>query len=139
MKYSKSKANLMIEPKKGHFKKDEDIMIKCQTVMKSSHHNGKGNTAHLKQRQQRPTINWYKDNEMITSDSNHKNHSAPRVEIISSHDNTAHLLKSSLLIRSARLEDSGKYMCTYENIQEQVSVRISIDRKINFKIFFFFN
>ncbi len=134
----------MIEPREGHFKIDETIVIKCKATLKSAHKSGKvnsnnNNKHHLNQRQQRPVIHWYKDDEVIkTGNDNKRNKLDPndqakmanhKIEIETRQDSHEHHLNSVLTIHNAKLDDSGKYRCIYDSVQESVTVKVFNDRE----------
>jgi hypothetical protein len=124
-------ADLVIEPKDAQFKIDEKIVLKCRTTLR--HHKRNGEQSHLKQqRQQRPSIHWYKDNEPIRGTSLYRNDdpSMRKIDIETKQEGEDNLLNSVLVIHNARIEDSGKYKCVYENIQEQVTVKVNYDCKL---------
>jgi len=132
---------LTIEPKEGNFRKDETIVIKCKATLKSHHRsNNQHSKNNLNQRQQKPHINWYKDNEIIKSSptqkrredthhNNENNQTVRKIEIQTKQDNNQHYLDSVLIIQKANSDDSGKYRCIYDNIQEQITVKVVHDRK----------
>jgi hypothetical protein len=86
------------------------------------------------QRHQKPTINWYKENELIKID---RENQTKKYEIHSHHDRAEHLLSSTLFIHNARIEDSGRYRCLYENIQEQTVISVHGARKLTKKSYLF--
>jgi hypothetical protein len=43
---------------------------------------------------------------------------------VTTQDKNDHLLRSVLILNNATPEDSGKYRCIYDNIQEQVEVKV---------------
>ena len=51
------------------------------------------------------------------------------VEIMTQTDENEHNLHSVLTINKAKLADSGKYRCVYDDIQEQVQVKVAYQRK----------
>lgn len=77
-----------------------------------------------------PSINWYKENEILQPVSN-------RTDIRTEIDNGHHNLHSVLTIYHSKIEDSGKYRCVYDDIQEQVDVRVS-NYESKFILFFIF-
>lgn len=137
--------DLVIEPKEGNFKVDEKIVIKCKATMKSnpkhSNNNNNKNSRHqMNQRHQRSTIHWYKDDEIIkvNHENNKRNKLDPdqskqmqennkKFEIETKNDNHDHYLNSVLTINDAKLDDSGRYRCIYENIQESVTIKVFND------------
>lgn len=50
-----------------------------------------------------------------------------KFEIETKLDNNEQTLNSILTINHAREEDSGKYRCIYDNIQEQINIRVVND------------
>lgn len=140
-------ADLVVEPRDATFKIDEKIRLTCRTTLRSSHQK-KHHHAHQATRQQRPGILWYKDNEPIrSSSSSYRSSSSPdgvavaavdqsdrQIEIETKQEeedngDEALLLNSVLTIHNARIDDAGKYKCIYENIQEQVTVKVIYDCK----------
>jgi hypothetical protein len=126
----------VIEPKDAQFKIDEKIVLKCRTTLRT-HKPSERQSHNLKQRQPRPNIHWYKDNEPIRStslyrNSNNEDPSMRKIDIETKQEGEDNLLNSVLVIHNARIEDSGKYKCIYENIQEQVTVKVIYDCKRNF-------
>jgi hypothetical protein len=101
------------------------------------------NNHHHHQRHQRmhkPNIYWYKGNEILKDTDTHRNklrHEPSlkeinkdlvdnrKIEIETNHDFGDNLLNSVLTISNAKVNDSGKYRCIYDNIQEQVTVHVS--------------
>ena len=120
-------ADLVVEPRNPQFKLDEKIVLRCRTTLK--HHKSNGNHHNLNQRQPRPNIHWYKDNELIRSTSLYRDDdpNMRKIGIETKQEGEENLLNSVLTIHNARIEDSGNYKCIYENIQEQVSVKVIHD------------
>lgn len=119
---------MVIEPRQGSFRQDDKIVIKCRATLKyqpKMNHN-------LNQRQQKPNIHWYKENEIIkTTSSRSISQELPKIEIDTQQDQDENLLNSVLTINNAKIDDSGKYKCIYDNIQEQVDVKVIYDCKLN--------
>ena len=138
---------MVIEPKEGNFKIDDKIVIKCKATLKSHHRsviNGRhGASNHtLNQRQHKPSIYWYKENEILRNQDSNKNKirhdpeqnkidetHAHKINIETKQDADENILNSVLTISNAKLDDSGKYRCIYDNIQEQVTVKVIYDCK----------
>jgi hypothetical protein len=125
---------LVIEPRDATFKVDDKIVLKCKTTVRHHHTNGGHSKQlhNLKQRQPRPNIHWYKDNELVRPTSSlHRSDdpSARKVDVETRQEGEDNLLNSVLTVHNARIEDSGKYKCIYENIQEQVAVKVVHDCK----------
>lgn len=152
---SELKADLTIEPKEGgNYKLDDKIVLKCRATMRTLH---KTPSLHLiHQRQSKSSILWYKENEILKSSvrrttataddepssSSHDQETAAtnnddsqqqhKIEIETKLDNNEQTLNSILTISHAREADSGKYRCIYDNIQENVQIRVTNDRKLIF-------
>ncbi len=128
---------MSIDPKDAKFTPDENIALTCKTTLRLPNNNTKRKNNkhhHLFQRNHKPTISWYKENELIkeeiTSNNNQNNtNSIKKHEIHTTHERMSHFLTSTLLIHDAKVEDSGKYRCIYENIQEQAVVTVSSPSK----------
>lgn len=56
-------------------------------------------------------------------------HAEQKIEIDTRQDQTENQLNSVLTIYNAKVDDSGKYRCIYDNIQEQVNVKVIYDCK----------
>ena len=143
------KADLTIEPKDGtNYKLDDKIVLKCRATMRTLH---KTPSLHLiHQRQSKSSILWYKENEIIKSSSppststdipndddeeEKSRNSEHKIEIETKLDNNEQTLNSILTIYKARETDSGKYRCIYDNIQENVQIKVINDRKSGFSKF----
>jgi len=102
--------------------------------------NGSFNHHQRHQRMHKPNIYWYKGNEILKDTDTHRNklrHEPSlkeinkdlvdnrKIEIETNHDFGDNLLNSVLTISNAKVNDSGKYRCIYDNIQEQVTVHVS--------------
>lgn len=125
------KADLTIEPKEGDFKLDDKVIIKCKVTVKPTIM--KGPNQHLiHQRHPKPSIFWYKENDALKSNPS----DARKIEIDTKYENSEQVLASYLIIYNARYEDTGKYRCTYDNMQEQVNVKVNNDCKSIFPITF---
>ena len=115
---------------------------------KIHHHTSSNNNAYTltnnsfhqrHQRMHKPNIYWYKGNEILKDTDAHRNklrHEPSqkeksdldenrKIEIETNHDYSDNLLNSVLTISNAKVNDSGKYRCIYDNIQEQVTVHVS--------------
>lgn len=123
-------ADLVIEPREGNYKIDEKIVIKCKATLK--YH--QKNSHQLNQRHQKPNIHWYKENEIIKSTNSRSTINDQKIEIDTRQDIDENLLNSVLTIHNAKVDDSGKYRCIYDNIQEQVNVKVIYDCKLMFFI-----
>lgn len=123
-----NKADLSIEPKEGNYKVSDKIVLKCRTTMRSLH---KSQSMHLiHQRQSKSSILWYKENEIIKSTSGRsESPELHKVEIETKLDNNEQTLNSILTINNAQESDSGKYRCIYDNIQENIQIKVTNDRK----------
>lgn len=149
---------MTIEPKEGgNYKLDDKIVLKCRATMRTLH---KTPSLHLiHQRQSKSSILWYKENEILkssvrrttataddepssssqdqeTSASNNDENQQHKIEIETKLDNNEQTLNSILTISHARETDSGKYRCIYDNIQENVQIRVINDRKLIFVCLF---
>jgi hypothetical protein len=113
---------LTIEPKDGNFKIDDKIVLKCKATMGTPH---KTQSSHLiNQRQSKSSILWYRENEIIKATSGEQGH---KIEIETKLDNKEQTLNSILTVNSAKVEDSGKYRCIYDNTQEQINIKVIND------------
>ena len=106
--------DLSIEPKTGGFKAGSTIEISCQATMRSQKQRAK------KHRHHRATISWYKENEMLKNDGNSSEPSkynihSERVEM---------MFRSTLKVNDVTTDDSGKYRCIFENIQEHATIKV---------------
>jgi hypothetical protein len=86
-------------------------------------------------------IYWYKENEILKDTDLNRNkirHDPSqnqqseyfdnnKIEIDTQQDLDENLLNSVLTINNAKVNDSGNYRCLYDNIQEQVSVKVLPD------------
>ena len=143
---------MVIEPKEGNFRIDDKIVIKCKATLKSHHKsliNGRHGTNHtLNQRQHKSSIYWYKENEILRNQDSNKNkirhdpeqnkideNYAHKIQIETKQDSEENILNSILTINNAKLDDSGKYRCIYDNIQEQVTVKVIYDCKFLILLF----
>ena len=132
-------ADLSIEPKDSNFKTLDNIKLSCRATLRTPHVKRKNSKNHLYQRHQKPTISWYKENDLIKPDQTALNETSPRkLEIQTTLDRVEHLLTSTLLISNANIEDSGKYRCIYENIQEQTVIKVTNQGKLMMFYFLLF-
>lgn len=67
-------------------------------------------------------MNWYKENELVRNLYNPN--TKHKIEIQNSHNNENHSLNSMLIIYNAREEDSGNYVCSYENHKVETTVLV---------------
>ena len=127
------------------FKLNEKLIIECKATMKmddrkqtanlrsvksANKHNHNENIEEI-DKNKMPSINWYKETEMLQPVSN-------RTDITTEVDNGHHNLHSVLTIHHSKIEDCGKYRCVYDDIQEQVDVRVS-NYESEFEIIVFFS
>lgn len=156
--------DLVIEPKEASFKVNDKIVIKCKATLKSHHKNGMNkaytfnninhttNPHHQRhQRMHKPNIYWYKENEILKDTDLNRNkirHDPSqnqqseyfddnKIEIDTKQDLDENLLNSVLTINNAKINDSGNYRCIYDNIQEQVTVKVLPDDYFNYKSYLF--
>lgn len=71
-------------------------------------------------------------NSSSSSSSRGESEDDRKIEIETKLDTNEQTLNSILTINHAREDDSGKYRCIYDNIQEQINVKVINDRKKNF-------
>lgn len=112
---------ITVEPKEASFSANERIAINCKAHVKLHHHSHK-NIDGKNQRHQKQVLNWYKDDEPIKNYYNPN--SKHKIEITNSQNNDNHSLSSILIIHNSREEDSGKYVCVYDNYSEQTKVQV---------------
>lgn len=130
-------AEITVEPKEASFIANQKIAINCKAHVKL-HHHGHKNVDGKNQRHQKQILNWYKDDEPIKNFYNPNN--KHKIEITNSQNNDNHLLSSMLVIYNSREEDSGKYVCVYDNYSEQTKVQVINEGLLTFKLHWtFFN
>lgn len=120
--------DLTIEPKTGNFKVDNEIEISCQATVRG--HNRRHRSR--KHRHHRPTISWYKENDLLKNDGGNNNSSEPRKYSIHN-ERVDMIFKSTLKVHDATKEDSGKYRCIFENIQEHAAVKVYTEGEYSLK------
>ena len=128
-------AEITVEPKEASFSANERIAINCKAHVKLHHHSHK-NIDGKNQRHQKQVLNWYKDDEPIKNYFNPN--SKHKIEITNSQNNDNHSLSSILIIHNSREEDSGKYVCVYDNYSEQTKVQV-LNEGIFFEIIWLYS